>query len=161
MFVFRTIIWGTIFILAVLAAGPWLAMRLDASFPPMALGPFRYIGIPLMLVGIPLAIYCVGLLFWPGESRAAPYDAGGDFRVTGFYRHVRNPFMLGVIVALWGEVLITSSWAMLAYAALAIWCIHFWVVFYEEPTLLERFGDEYKEYKESVPRWIPSFSAKD
>jgi protein-S-isoprenylcysteine O-methyltransferase Ste14 len=29
------------------------------------------------------------------------------------------------------------------------------VLFYEEPTLSKQFGEEYKRYRETVPRWIP------
>jgi protein-S-isoprenylcysteine O-methyltransferase Ste14 len=29
------------------------------------------------------------------------------------------------------------------------------VVLYEEPTLTSTFGDEYREFRDNVPRWIP------
>ncbi len=29
------------------------------------------------------------------------------------------------------------------------------VIFYEEPTLRARFGDEYEQYCRNVPRWSP------
>ena len=157
MFVFRTVLWGTIFLFAALIAGPWLAMQFDASFPVLAIGKLRYIGIGLLAVGIPLAVYCAAVLFLPGKSRPAPYDAGGVFTIAGPYRYVRNPFLLGVIVALWGEALITSRVVMIAYALVFTWSIHFWVLFFEEPALLERFGTEYRSYRDAVPRWFPQF----
>ena len=142
---------------AVLIAGPWLALQFEASFPRIALGAFRYAGIVLIAVGAPLAIYCTAVLIIPGKSRPAPYVAGGTFTIAGPYRYVRNPFMLGVILTLWGEALLMSNIVMIAYAALFTWCIHFWVVFFEEPALIERLGDEYREYKKAVPRWFPKF----
>jgi protein-S-isoprenylcysteine O-methyltransferase Ste14 len=30
-----------------------------------------------------------------------------------------------------------------------------WFIIYEEPNLEKKFGDEYREYKRNVPRWIP------
>ncbi|MFH0800009.1 MAG: isoprenylcysteine carboxylmethyltransferase family protein [Pseudomonadota bacterium] len=157
MFVFRAILWGTAFLLIALIVGPWLAMQFDASFPPIAMGKLRYAGIALMAIGVPLAIYCAATVFIPGKSRPAPYDAGGIFTIAGPYRCVRNPFMLGAILTLWGEALITSRIAMIAYSLLFTWCMHFWVVFFEEPALLERFGREYRAYRDAVPRWFPRF----
>lgn len=157
MFVFRTIILGSIFLVAVLVLGPWVAVQFDQSFPVLTLGKVKFVGIFLMFLGIPLAIYCLAVLFVPGKSRPAPYDAGGIFTIAGPYCYVRNPFMLAVIMTLWGEALLLSRMVMIVYSLIFTWCIHFWVVFYEEPTLSERFGREYKVYLNSVPRWLPHF----
>ncbi|MHA2314349.1 MAG: methyltransferase family protein [Candidatus Hermodarchaeia archaeon] len=32
---------------------------------------------------------------------------------------------------------------------------HIWFIKREEPDLERRFGDEYRQYKRNVPRWIP------
>lgn len=157
MFVFKTVIWGTIFSFVALIAGPWLALQFDSSFPPIDIGAFRHVGTALMMLGIPFAIYCAAILFIPGTSRPAPYDAGGSFTIAGPYRYVRNPFLLGVIITLLGEAILMSRIVMIAYALIFIWCVHFWVIFFEEPALMERFRNEYRDYKEVVPRWIPGF----
>jgi protein-S-isoprenylcysteine O-methyltransferase Ste14 len=34
-------------------------------------------------------------------------------------------------------------------------CIYFWVVAFEEPSLEDRYGEEYRRYKSQVPRWFP------
>lgn len=155
MIVFRTIVLGTVFLFVALAAGPLLAVQFDESFPVLAIGLLRYVGIMLLAVGIPLAIYCTSVLFIPGKSRPAPYDAGGIFTIAGPYCYVRNPFLLSVVIALWGEALLLERIVMIAYAFVFTWGIHFWVIFYEEPALLDRFGEEYQTYRDSVPRWLP------
>jgi protein-S-isoprenylcysteine O-methyltransferase Ste14 len=33
--------------------------------------------------------------------------------------------------------------------------VHAFVVLYEEPDLLRRFGDPYESYRRAVPRWVP------
>jgi len=33
--------------------------------------------------------------------------------------------------------------------------MHFWVVFCEEPALVDRYGDKYLSYMKKVPRWFP------
>jgi protein-S-isoprenylcysteine O-methyltransferase Ste14 len=155
MFVFRTVLIGTIVLLLSLIVGPWLALQFDASFPVLQFGWLRGVGIALIALGVPLAVYCAAVLMIPGGTRPAPYDAGGTFTIAGPYSYVRNPFMLGVILALWGEALLLSRVVMIAYAFILTWVIHVWVVFYEEPSLAESLGDEYRAYKAVVPRWIP------
>jgi protein-S-isoprenylcysteine O-methyltransferase Ste14 len=157
MFVFRTIILGTIFLLLSLLVGPWIAMQFSSSFPALTPGVAAQIGAVLVVFGSAIAIYCTAILFIPGTSRPAPYDAGGTFSICGPYRFVRNPFLFGVLLVLWGEALLLSHFAMIAYAAILTWCIHFWVVFFEEPSLSDSFGDEYSKYKKAVPRWLPKF----
>jgi protein-S-isoprenylcysteine O-methyltransferase Ste14 len=157
MFIFKTVIWGSIFLLAALIVGPWLALQFDASFPQIHLGPFKYIGAVLFGIGFLFTVYCAFILFTPGKSRPAPYDAGGAFTIEGPYRYVRNPFMLGVVVALWGEAIFMERVLMMIYALIITWVIHFWVIFFEEPALEERFGGEYDEYRKAVPRWFPHF----
>ena len=44
---------------------------------------------------------------------------------------------------------------LLAYAALFMAVVAAFVRWYEEPTLAERFGDEYAEYRRAVPAWHP------
>jgi hypothetical protein len=40
--------------------------------------------------------------------------------------------------------------------AVVVWLFfHLFVVFYEEPTLRQKFGESYEEYCKTVPRWIP------
>jgi len=157
MFIFKAILWGTIFLFVALLVGPWLAMQFDASFPHFYLGPLKHIGLVLGVLGLLFSIYCAAFLFMPGKSRPAPYDAGGVFIIGGPYCYVRNPFLLAVIVTLWGEAIFMERLAMVVYAFLFTWVIHFWVIFFEEPALEERFKEEYDAYRNAVPRWFPRF----
>ena len=47
---------------------------------------------------------------------------------------------------------------MLAVALFAVQ--YFFIVRYEENLLVEKFGEEYVQYKKDVPRWIPHSSPK-
>jgi protein-S-isoprenylcysteine O-methyltransferase Ste14 len=44
---------------------------------------------------------------------------------------------------------------LLVYAALFMAVVAAFVRWYEEPTLAERFGAEYAEYRRAVPAWHP------
>lgn len=79
--------------------------------------------------------------------------------VAGPYRHVRNPMISGVLAILLGEAAVAASGSLL------LWFVTFWVLqetairFWEEPHLAQRYGSEYVNYRQNVPRWIPRVSA--
>ena len=75
--------------------------------------------------------------------------------VSGFYRYVRNPIYVAFLVILVGEALLFGSSGLLEYTAVA-WCIGAGAVrWYEEPTLVRRFGADYQGYRRAVHAWLP------
>jgi protein-S-isoprenylcysteine O-methyltransferase Ste14 len=70
----------------------------------------------------------------------------------GPYRLTRNPMYVGETIVWLGWALFYNSMAV--WAGLAILCAA-WpkIVRWEERRLLERFGDDYRAYAASVPRW--------
>jgi protein-S-isoprenylcysteine O-methyltransferase Ste14 len=64
---------------------------------------------------------------------------------------------LAVTTIILGEVLLTSSRALLAYWVIWFVAVNLFVIGYEEPTLRRRFGDSYERYTRQVGRWIPTF----
>ena len=91
-----------------------------------------------------------GVRFWQ-----APWDPPARLVITGLYRHVRNPMIMGVFCVLLAEVLAFQSTALAAWTAFAVALNLFYIPLSEEPALEHRFGDRYREYKRNVPRWIP------
>ena len=75
--------------------------------------------------------------------------------VSGFYRHVRNPMYVGVLIALAGETVFFERRVVILYLAIVWLATHLFVCLYEEPTLTRRYGDEYLRFKQNVPRWLP------
>jgi protein-S-isoprenylcysteine O-methyltransferase Ste14 len=90
-----------------------------------------------------------------GKGTLAPWSPPEKLIVGGMYGYVRNPMIMGVLTVLTGE-----SIAILSFN-IFIWTVIFFIinnilfVLYEEPNLEKRFGNEYREYKNNVPRWIP------
>src|SRR3989338_1960428 len=116
MVAFRTIVIGTILLFLALVAGPYLAVQFDYLAAPMSLGVFRYAGVIMMLFGAPLAVWCAFLLLVPGHGHPVPYDSPGGLIVTGPYKYLRNPFLLGWLLILWGETVFIRSWPLFFYA---------------------------------------------
>lgn len=79
--------------------------------------------------------------------------------VNGPYMFVRNPMYIARFLLIAGLVIMTGlPWLLLIFAP----------VYYlymanrvkrEEPVLLEAFGDAYRDYREHVPRFLPSLRA--
>ncbi|NKB48266.1 MAG: isoprenylcysteine carboxylmethyltransferase family protein [Alphaproteobacteria bacterium] len=112
-------------------------------------------GIAAGTVGLILAVSTVRLFLSQGGGTPAPWDPPPKLVIAGPYRHVRNPMITAVLLILIGESLIFQS------SAIGTWMLVFFVVngvyfpLSEEKGLEERFGDDYRRYKENVPRWIP------
>lgn len=155
MYIFRTLFWGTLYIIIALIVGPWLTMLFDESFPAISLGSFRYVGSTVWILAMLFALFSAVYLLMPGRSCPAPYEAGGSFSVSGPYRYMRNPLMLAVVIALWGEAVYLERLALLIYAFVFTWATHFWVLFFEEPALRKRLKTTYLDYQKAVPRWFP------
>jgi protein-S-isoprenylcysteine O-methyltransferase Ste14 len=68
---------------------------------------------------------------------------------------VRNPIYIAALLVVLGQAWLLRSLPVLAYAgAMAAFC-HLFVTGYEERRLGRRFGRAYREYRRTVPRWIP------
>jgi protein-S-isoprenylcysteine O-methyltransferase Ste14 len=83
-------------------------------------------------------------------------DSGGDkgFIKDGAFARLRHPLYGGSLL-----FYLSLFLATLSLAALAVWCLMavFYNVIagYEERLLLENYGDEYRDYRQKVPRWFP------
>nr|WP_304611111.1 isoprenylcysteine carboxylmethyltransferase family protein [Mycobacterium sp. OAS707] len=75
--------------------------------------------------------------------------------VTGFNRFVRNPMYVGLLTAVLGQALLFDSLWLVLYAALFWIATASFVHWYEEPTLLRTYGEQYAEYRRNVPAWTP------
>lgn len=144
-----------IFPVVVWVALPALVHRWGGGWRPIPIGSGRWVGLPLILGGFGLAIACAVLFARRGEGTPAPWDPPRRLVVTGPYRYVRNPMLLGVLVGLLGEALLFASLPILLYAALLAAVAHAWIVLREEPELEARFGETYRVYRAMVPRWLP------
>ncbi len=75
--------------------------------------------------------------------------------VDGPYRYVRNPMYLAVAAIILGQALLFGSWWALLYLGIALTAVVLFVKLYEEPTLEETYGEEYREYRRNVRGWWP------
>lgn len=113
------------------------------------------LGVALIGGGLALQAWTVALFRRVGEGTLAPWDPTRHLVVRGPYRHARNPMITGVLSILLGESALCGSRAVLAWAAAFFAANTAWFKLQEEPGLVKRFGEEYVEYRENVPMWLP------
>ena len=113
------------------------------------------LGIGLIGAGLAFWLWTVQLLRRIGRGTLAPWDPTSRLVVEGPYRHVRNPMITAVVAVLAGEALLFGSTAIAAWAAIFLALNLAFFPLVEEPGLERRFGEEYRAYKGSVPRWVP------
>ena len=112
-------------------------------------------GIGLIILGVILVIWGVGML-----GVYATRGLGGEFVRQGPYKFSRNPQYLGDIALLIGYILLCNS--LLAGIAGLLGIVCFILAPYtEEPWLLKRFGDGYRDYMSRVPRFISLGDCRD
>jgi protein-S-isoprenylcysteine O-methyltransferase Ste14 len=120
-----------------------------------ALGSAHLLGFILLVPGIAIIIWCFIDFIRRGQGTPAPYDPPRRLVVIGFYKCVRNPQYVGVILVAIGEAILSGKALLFGYAVCLAIGYHLFVRFYEEPTLQKAFGEEYVRYCASVSRWLP------
>jgi len=79
--------------------------------------------------------------------------AAGPFFATGVYRYSRNPQYVGNILLLIGWIVLSASAWVVPYAVLAVGALTL-TPLAEEPWLQEKYGDAYRSYCRSTPRYF-------
>jgi protein-S-isoprenylcysteine O-methyltransferase Ste14 len=100
-----------------------------------------------------LLIYLVGLVMVLMTSISFATAPLGEPLVKGVYAISRHPGYFGFFLAYVGIGITCASWVFLLCALVWIIAWHFGVV-EEERILLEKYGEEYRQYMNRTPRWI-------
>jgi protein-S-isoprenylcysteine O-methyltransferase Ste14 len=114
-----------------------------------------FAGSTLVLIGLMIMVVCISSFIRIGRGTLAPWSPTRKLVVKGLYRYVRNPMILGVWIVLLGEALALKSQNILIWAASFFVINTIYFIVYEEPDLEDRFGEEYRDYKKHVSRWLP------
>jgi len=134
-----------------------LIWRLADYVPRTELGYFPKIIIVTLLAAIGATFDLSGLVNFRRQKTTInplkPQNASALVK-TGVYRITRNPMYVGLVFVL-------SAWCIYLDAPFAlivvvgfILYIHAFQILPEERTLINLFGDEYREYQSRVPRWL-------
>lgn len=134
---------------------PWLLTGWKVREPAPYWAVLRVLGVMLLAAGLLVLIQAFVRFVVEGFGTPAPVAAPERLVVGGVYRYVRNPMYVAILAAVVGQALLLGQLALLLYPA-AIWLIAAaFVRWYEEPTLVRRFGADYEAYRRAVPAWWP------
>ncbi len=138
---------------------PWWVTRGSAVVvgpgPTLATQFLQLGGLALLVAGFLLFAGSLRRFATEGEGTLAPWDPPRRLVITGLYRYVRNPMITGVVTILLGET------AVLLSPAIGRWAVAFFIInaayipLVEEPMLVARFGEPYRDYCRRVPRLVP------
>jgi protein-S-isoprenylcysteine O-methyltransferase Ste14 len=133
---------------------PWLLTDWNGRVPPLH-PAIRLTGLGLVVAGAAVLPFAFARFVAEGRGTPAPVAPTERLVVGGLYRYVRNPMYLAVAATIVGQALIFGRFELLVYAVVFLLTTAAFVRLYEEPTLHERYGAEYEEYRRAVPGWWP------
>lgn len=116
----------------------------------------------LVLLGSIIRVICLGYL---GVKSRDEIPNIANLITAGPYKYSRNPVYIAntiiatgfVIIAFGGYGMIVTTIVSLITVIIYISFYNFLVIPSEEKFLEEKFGQEYLEYKQNVPRWLINF----
>ncbi len=132
--------------------------RLD-KLMPVSLGDpamLSSLGWCLTLPGFLLMIHTMTRLWSRGKGLPISHLPPAEFVAGGAYKYLRHPIYVGYTTAFAGAAVLLHSFWSLAFSTpllLSGWIAY--AVFYEEPVLIQRFGERYRTYIGATPLLLP------
>ena len=115
--------------------------------------PLTYWGIGAIILGILVVIYCA-VIFQRKGTTIKPFEESSYLVNEGLFGYSRNPIYLGMVVVLLGLWCVLGSLTSLLVIPVFVGLIQEKFIKEEERMLEEKFGEEYREYKAKVRRWL-------
>lgn len=117
--------------------------------------PWNKLGLIIIGVAVLLDIWSL-LLFFRAKTSPNPMKPSNTSHLVtgGLYRFSRNPMYLGLLVMLIGWALYLGSLSPLSMLPLFVWLLTKQQIEPEEIILMNKFGQEYRNYQQRVRRWI-------
>lgn len=113
-------------------------------------------GAGLVVMALCIKKYFLGLSGLKSMIRTIPSHR---LIVSGLHRYVRHPLYAGTFLAIWGVFVVIPYLSLLiSNAIITVYTVL--AIRYEEQKLVEEFGDDYRRYREQVPRILPSLRSK-
>jgi len=128
------------------------------TFPPDIIPqPFNLIGILPIPVGMLLVIWANYALLHIGKiglRNREPMHRPSTLVLVGPFRFTRNPIYLGVLIMALGLTIVWSSLIM-SFVSIAVYATFRYIFIKREEIILEEeFGNEYRDFKKRVRRWL-------
>ena len=115
--------------------------------------PWRFLGLAPLVVGIVLNLLA-DQTFKKHDTTVKPFEESNALVIGGVFNISRNPMYLGMTLILLGIALLLGSATPFGVVIiLAVLFDHVFIV-PEERMLEETFGDQFRQYRNRVRKWI-------
>jgi protein-S-isoprenylcysteine O-methyltransferase Ste14 len=112
-----------------------------------------WIGLSMIAAGLATAQWHA-LLFRKIGTNINTFRSPDILTTDGLFRFSRNPMYLGFLIVLAGVwAILGSATPFLALTGFGL-LTHYWYIPIEERAMLQKFGEEYIDYKSKVRRWL-------
>lgn len=150
------VFWGLFLgVLPALILGAELRWGLHLDAPAAV----RALGLVLLLAASALGVWSARVMATHGEGTPLPSEQTRAMVTSGPYAAVRNPMAVAGIAQGAAVGLLASSWLVVLYAVAGSVLWNLLVRPLEEDDLEERFGEEFRAYREQVGLWWPRLGA--
>lgn len=119
------------------------------------------VGFALLAVSSVIGVWSARAIANFGSGTPLPSQMAHHLVARGPYAFVRNPMAIAGIVQGVAMGLLIGSWLVVVYALIGSLLWNWLIRPHEETDLLERFGDEYRDYAKRVRCWWPTFSTAE
>lgn len=122
--------------------------------PDQSLGRSAFLaGVVFLVIGVSMAA-SLAISFLVCRTTLNPFAEPAQFMARGPYRISRNPMYLTLVITyLGGALMLGSVWPLLALLGPVVILSRI-VIPFEEARMLSRFGDDYRDYRGRVRRWL-------
>lgn len=139
----------------------WFGLAIVAMWALHRFAPgYRWLEGPLRISGALPFVFGLGLgiggsaIFTRAGTTIKPFQESSALVTKGPFRYSRNPMYLGMVLGLVGIGIFMGTLTPLLVIPAFVWKITTGFIRHEEGMLEAAFGDEYREYKGRVRRWI-------
>lgn len=140
----------TLFFVSALAFDKWLGFT---KMIPMPIS--FYIATPILVVGTFVTGWSI-IHFLKVKGTPVPANPPPKLVTTGPYAYTRNPMLTGIFILLFGIGMMVGSISLAFIFTPLFILVNTWELKeIEEPELVRRLGEEYIEYRNKTPMFIP------
>jgi len=145
----------SLFFIAAYLVDSWL------NLPSISYMPWTLIaGLILLVPGCILLVW-TWIQFLMAKGTPVPVNPPRKLITGGLYAYSRNPMLLGIFLIVFAAALLTGSLSLtLLFAPFLVLFFYFQVTLVEEREMELKFGRNYLDYKNRVPRFFPRIPGK-
>ncbi len=132
-----------------------LSVGLYFVFPGITVlqAPYTCSGILIIGFGLVVGLWSRSL-FLKNKTTLSHFESPVSLVTSGPFRVSSNPMYLGMAAILLGTAVVLGTLVTFTFPVLFIMIIEMFIIPDEERKLEKIFGEQYREYKKTVRRWI-------